>query len=182
MRKVNWDNVQEKGGFTPITPGGYVAAITKVEDHEDKQYLRIYWDFVEEPYRGSNARTYQEKRYWPMWFPRSYKEANLGYFKSFKTQLEKSNPGYHFQEDRLQDLSGKYIGVVLRPEEYIAGDGTVKVRNTVYQTRSVDAIRAGNFTVPELKKLYGNSVPDTQTDNSGFQELTDEDVDGELPF
>ena len=181
MRRIDWNNVQEQGDFTPITPGGYIAAITEVEDNEAKEYLMICWDFVEQPYRGRNTQTHKDLGYWPMRFPRSYKESALGFFKAFKTQLEKSNPGFQFREDRLDDLRRKYIGVVLGEEEYIANDGSVKTRLAVRSTRSVDAIRSGDFKVPSLKtlqngaKAYGGDTP------SGFTDLSDE-PDDKLPF
>lgn len=181
MRKVNWDNVQEMGDFTPIAPGGYIAAITEVEDNEAKEYLMICWDFVEQPYRGRNTQTHKDLGYWPMRFPRSYKEASLGYFKAFKSALEKSNPGYIFREDNLQDMRRKYIGVVIGEEEYIAKDGTVKVRPTVRQTRSVDAIRSGDFKVPALKTLQNGAKAYGVDTSSGFTDLSDEQ-DDDLPF
>ena len=173
MRKVNWDNVQEMGDFTPIAPGGYIAAITEVEDNEAKEYLMICWDFVEQPYRDRNTQTHKDLGYWPMRFPRSYKE--------FKSALEKSNPGYTFREDNLQDMRRKYIGVVIGMEEYTAKDGTVKTRPTVRQTRSVDSIRNGDFKVPELKTLQNGAKAYGGDTSSGFTDLSDEQ-DDDLPF
>lgn len=181
MRKIDWDNVQEMGDFTPVAPGGYVAAITEVEDHEADEFLMVCWDFVEQPYRGRNTQTHKDRGYWPMRFPRSYKESALGYFKAFKTALEKSNPGYTFREDALQEMRQKYIGVVIGMEEYIAKDGTVKTRPTVRQTRSVDSIRNGDFKVPELKTLQNGARAYGGENPSGFADITDE-PDDSLPF
>lgn len=153
MRKVNWDNVQESQDFPRPVPGGYVARITNVEDVEEKEYLRIEWDFVGPPFEGSNLSTFDRLGFWPLSFIRSYKEKNLSWFKAFKTQLESSNPGYQFREDDLSALRGKLIGVVLGEEEYMGNGGTKKTRLTVRQTRSADAIRRGDFTVPPLKPL-----------------------------
>ena len=92
MRKVNWDNVQEAQDFARPVPGGYVARITNVEDKEEKEYLRIEWDFVDKPYEGSNLSAFDRLGFWPLSFVRSYKEKSLSFFKAFKTQLEASNP------------------------------------------------------------------------------------------
>ena len=181
MRKIDWNNVQEMGDFTPVAPGGYVAAITEVEDHESDEFLMVCWDFVEQPYRGRNTQTHKDRGYWPMRFPRSYKESALGFFKAFKTALEKSNPGYTFREDNIQGMRRKYIGVVIGMEEYIAKDGTVKTRPTVRQTRSGDSIRNGDFKLAGWEalrngaKAYGGDTP------SGFTDLSDE-PDDKLPF
>lgn len=180
MRRIDWNNVQAAEDFQPIAPGGYVAAIMDMEDHEDKEYIMVMWDFVEEPNRGANSRVHKAKGYWPMRFPRSYKASALGFFKAFKTQLEKSNPGFQFREDRLDDLRRKYIGVVLGEEEYIANDGSVKTRLAVRSTRSVDAIRSGDFTVPPLKTLQ-NSAKAYGGDTRGFTDISNE-PDEDLPF
>lgn len=181
MRRIDWNSIQEQGDFTPIAPGGYVAAIMDVVDHEDREYIMVMWDFVEEPNRGANSRVHKAKGYWPMRFPRSYKESALGFFKAFKTQLEKSNPGFQFREDRLNDLRRKYIGVVIGMEEYIAKDGTVKTRPTVRQTQSVDSIRNGDFKVPELKTLQNGARAYGGENTSGFTDLSNEQ-DDDLPF
>ena len=102
------------------------------------------------------------------------------HFKAFKTALEKSNPGYTFREDDLQDMRRKYIGVVIGMEEYIAKDGTVKTRPTVRQTRSVDSIRNGDFKVPELKTLQ-NGAKAYGGDTRGFTDISNE-PDEDLPF
>ena len=65
----------------------------------------------------------------------------------------------------------QYIGVVIGEEEYIAKDGTVKVRPTVRQTRSVDSIRNGDFKVPDVKRLSGKPSPSGATE--GFSDITD---------
>lgn len=181
MRRIDWNSIQEQGDFTPVAPGGYIAAITDVEDHEDKEYIMVCWDFVEPPYRGRNTQTYKDKGFWPLRFPRSYKESSLGYFKAFKTALEKSNPGYTFREDDLQDMRRKYIGVVIGEEEYIAKDGTIKMRPTVRQTRSVDSIRNGDFKVPELKTLQNGARAYGGENTSGFTDLSNKQ-DDDLPF
>ena len=92
MRKIDWNNVRENSGFRRPTPGGYIAAIMDVEDHEDNEYLLIAWDFVDGEFRGANSETNKRFGYWPMRILRSYKESALPFFKSFKTALEKSNP------------------------------------------------------------------------------------------
>lgn len=176
MRKIDWNNVQENFGFRRPTPGGYIAAIMDVEDHEDNEYLLIAWDFVDGEFRGANSETNKRFGYWPMRILRSYKESALPFFKSFKTALEKSNPGYKFQEENVYAMSHRYIGVVLGEEEYIK-DGVLKTRLGVQDVRSVDAIRNNDYRVPELRKLKRNPLQNTVPD--GFVELSNE---GKLPW
>lgn len=188
MRSFNWDAIQEAKDFDVPKPGGYVAVIHSVQDNERKEYLSIDWDFVDGPYRGANRATYDRAGFWPTRLIRSYKEKALGFFKAFKTCLEQSNPGYTFQEQLLNNMVGKRIGVVLGEEEYIKNDGSIGRRLYVAQTRTVKAIQEGDYKVPALKKLPSSTSAYTPSStfslpngDGGFTELND--LNGEeLPF
>lgn len=190
MKKIDWDNVQEASGFENPAPGAYIAVICGVEDNEQKEYLRISWDFADGEYKDSNRDTYNRAGFWPIQLIRSYKPKALGFFKAFKTALEESNPGYRFDEANLQAMIGKRFCVVLGEEEYQSNDGTIKARLYVYQTRSLEAYRKGDFKVPPLKELSGGkpspsawggtiSGSDTPGYADSFSNMTD---DGPLPF
>lgn len=158
MRQISdaeWNNIQENEGgeFPRPQPGGYIARIEHFVDMEEKEYLVIYWDFADGQFQGYNQKTDERAGFWPTLLYRSYTPKALPFFKAFKTCLEVSNRGYRFRTDRLSELEGKLFGVVLGEEEYQGKDGTVKKRLYVAQVRSTKAIRDGDFTVPELKKL-----------------------------
>lgn len=176
MKKQDWDNIQEAEAFKRPAPGGYVVRITEIQDVEEKEYLRVDWDFAEGEFHGYYAQLYAAKGFWGGVFIKSYKPKALPYFKAFKTCLETSNRGYIFREDRLDDLRGKVFGIVLGEEEYRKNDGSVGKRLYVHQARSVKSIRDGDFTVPELKKLPASQTPPA---SGGFYPVSD---DGELPF
>lgn len=184
MKKQNWDAVQEAAEFERPTPGAYIARIVRVEDNEEKEYLKVEWDFHEGKFKGYYKDLFEARDFWGGSFIRSYKEKALPFFKAFKTSLEASNRGYFFDEDRLDDMRGKLIGIVLGEEEYRKNDGTVGKRLYVDQVRSVKAIQDGNFKIPELKKLAPatNTAPScgSVANGTGFAELSDDD--GELPF
>lgn len=195
MRRINWDEVKEADEFDNPTPGAYIAVICSVEDNDEKEYLKIEWDYSEGAYKGANAETFQRAGFWPTTLYRSYKPTAEGFFKTFKTALENSNPGYHFDEFNLRDMVGRRVGVVLGEEEYTKNTGEVKPRLYVYQTRSIQAIQKGDFKVPELKRLAENRKPSpafgggsawAPAPTSGypptgqFGELAD--GDGKLPF
>lgn len=185
MRKVNWDDIQENEGgeFPRPAPGGYIARIINVEDVEEKEYLRIEWDFAEGEYKDFNADTYNRAGFWPIALIRSYKPKALPFFKAFKTALEASNKGYVFRENEIDKMAGRLFGVVLGEEEYTNNKGEVKTRLYVYQTRSGKAIRDGDYKVPELKRLKpGNAqvANNSAASNATFPDF--EDVDGDLPF
>lgn len=187
MRKHNWDEIKEMDEYDNPSPGAYIAVITDVEDVEEKEYLRISWDFAEGEYKGSNRETFKRAGFWPTTLVRSYKESALGFFKAFKTALENSNRGYIFDEDRLNLMVGKYIGVILGEEGYINKRGEHKKRLYVAQTRSVEAIQKGDFKVPEYREndRGGRQAASGghgfyQPKNSGS--FAEEYDDGELPF
>lgn len=181
MRQIdNWDDIQEATGeFERPAPGGYIARIVNVEDVEEKEYLRIEWEFEEGSYKGDNASTYNRAGFWPLPLIRSYKEKALGFFKAFKTSVEVSNPRYVFSTKNVHALEGKLMGVVLVEEEYLKKDGTIGIRTCVHQVRSIEAIRKGDFRVPELKRLPNQPTARPTYTIGAFDPLPD---DGDIPF
>ena len=176
MKKIkNWDNVQEYVQFkNPV--GGFICEIKKVEDNEEKSYLKIFYDITEavtddqKEFVGMYAKRKAERDFD---YPKtvvSYKEdpekpVIIQMFKGFTTAVENSNAGYTWNWDE-QSLVGKKIGFVIGEEEYEGKDKDgvtpkVKVRTYVYARRSVDAIRNGDFKVPEFKKLAQKPVSAT---------------------
>lgn len=187
MIHINWDTIPEKqpGDFNNPVPGGYLAMILHVTDNEKKERLEIQWDFMTGEYKGSNQDTFSRAGFWPNVLWRSYKPAALGFFKAFKTAVEKSNNGYVFDDYNIQGLVGKRMGVVLGEEEYRKNNGEIGKRLYVYQVLPVESIQQGNFKVPELK-LLGHPLPQSQPQNvpagysGGFYPLPEES--GCLPF
>lgn len=178
MKNINWNDVSDVSS-RPV-PGGYVARIVKVEDDEEKEQLRISWDFVEGEFKGANRRTYDSFHFWPTLMVCSYKDKALPFFKVFKEAVEASNPGYIFRNDP-QSLVGKYLGVVLGEEEYRGKDGAVKKRLYVAEKIPGKAIREGAYEVPALKKLSGNDAAASENYGAGnFAPLNGDDE--QLPF
>lgn len=193
MRNVNWDSIHEKqpGDYNNPDPGGYIAVITRVEDHEDKEYLEIQWDFISGVHKGYNQDTFSRAGFWPTVLRRSYKESALSFFKAFKTAVERSNNGYFFDCANVYGLVGKRMGLVLGDEEYRKSSGEIKTRLYVYQVRSVSEIQNGNFEVPKLKRLSNNSAHGAQQRpytpyqagaSYGAAQFVPIEEDGDLPF
>jgi hypothetical protein len=123
---------------------------------------------------------------------RSYKESAAGFFRTFLEQLEASNPDFKadsFNNDEAMLLK-KYIGVILCEEEYQKNDGSIGKRVKVFDTCSVEDVRAKKFTVPELKKYelpqrpdatsYGSPPPAYSSASAAdFDEIAGDD---DLPF
>lgn len=179
MKNVNWNDVQDE--IRRPVPGGYPAKIVEVEDNEEKEYLLVRWDFAEGEFKGVNQETYDAFGFWPSAFVKSYKQKALRFFKGFKTAVEESNRNYTFKNDP-NSLVGKFVGVVLGEEEYLAKDGSVKTRLYVHEVRSGKAIREGDFKIPALKKLDANKTAGQSYNAPAGNFVLIDDDDADLPF
>lgn len=170
MKKFNWGNVDAASeGYAAPPAGGYVLAICAVEDHADKQYLKIYCDIAGVAdkaneqfvgYYGNRKERSGDKI--PLFnFIRSYKDSAFAFFKSFLVALEKSgNAGFvadRFSGDE-QQFCGMVVGAVLGQEEYVWND-KLRVRLRVAHFCSAERIQKGDFEIPELKKVDPAAVP-----------------------
>lgn len=169
MRKIDLSNVPEFADFRkPV--GGFVVEIKEVADKEEKEYLEVRYDIVDcydpndKEFIGMYAKRKKERNYN---FPRhivSYSQKSLSFFKGFCTAIKESNNGYDFEQTFNEaELVGKRFGAVLGEEEYLTkddkGNDQVRKRSTIVVRKSIDSIKAGDFTIPELKKL--DSKPKT---------------------
>lgn len=159
MKRIeNWENIKENSGFEKLSPGGYIVKILNVQDVPEKEYLKISFDIDDGEKKGFFTKAYKEdtreNKKWPNAgsFIRSYKSTAASMFKGFTNAVENSNKGYTF-DFREESLKGKKVGIVVADEEYQNQKGQVRVRTYVSAVRSVDTIKKGDFTVPELKKL-----------------------------
>lgn len=159
MKRIeNWENIKENSGFEKLPVGGYVAKILNVQDVPEKEYLKISFDIDEGEKKGFFAEQYKndtrEDKKWPNAgsFIRSYKDTAASMFRGFTNAVENSNKGYTFDFDE-STLKGKKIGIVVALEEYQNQKGQIRERTYIPAVRSVDTIKKGDFTIPELKKL-----------------------------
>lgn len=187
MKKINdWENIKEADEFTSIKPGGYIAYIKNIQDDTQKEYLKVSYDIKEGEFKDYYMNLYQSQNFWGGAFYRSYKENAQSFFKGFITAVEKSNQGYKWDWNE-QGLKGKLIGIVLQEEEYIPQQGKhagkVRTRLIVQETRSVDEIRKGNYTVKEKKTLSNKKTSfeedrkiDEMFDSNSF-DITEDDIE-----
>jgi hypothetical protein len=183
MKNIDWNSVQEAQEFSRLPVGGYICGIVRVEDVPEKEYLRIEYDIADGQFKNYYRQQAQRNPDWK-WggvLIRSYKETAQPFFKAFITSVEKSNAGYKFSNDE-NTLVRKLVGLVLGEEEYQKQNGDIATRLYVAQVHSVDAIKKGEFKVPELKKLSGSATPApayATGNTSDFQEIPSDD---DLPF
>lgn len=160
MKKIeNWENIKENSGFKKLPVGGYVVKILNVKDVPEKEYLKVSFDIAEGEEKGFFKKQYDEDtrssdKKWPNAgsFIRSYKTTAAPMFRGFTNAIENSNKGYKWDFDE-KSLVNKVCGIVVGLEEYVNQKGQLRTRTYVSAVRSVDTIKKGEFTVPELKKL-----------------------------
>lgn len=172
MRRINdWENIKESGTFERLAPGGYIVKILNVKDFPEKEYLKISFDIAEGDKKGFFKKSFdndtRDQKKWPNGgsFIRSYKQTAASMFKGFVSAVEASNKGYTFDFDE-QTLVGKVVGLVLGDEEFLNQKGQVRTRTYVNAVRSVEAIKNGDYKVPELKKLDASKVTTAATTTS----------------
>jgi hypothetical protein len=186
MKQIDWSKVEEAKEFAKLKPGGYVCRITHVQDNPDNEYLLVEYDIAQGEFKDHFKELYAAKGFWGGRFVKSYKEKAQPFFKAFITAVQNSNSGFVFDNDEKK-LVGKFIGLVLGEEGYIGNDGGPKDRLYVKEIRSVDAIKSGDFKVPEYKP-YSKPIPNIAAPepslsdaNDGFMPIPE--IDGEeMPF
>ena len=159
MKRINnWEKIKESTSFKRLTPNGQICKILKVEDHPEKEYLKIYFDIVKGDDKGYFKKQYdgdtRNERKWPNagTFIRSYKDSAASMFKGFTNAVEKSNKGYKWDFDE-KTLVNKVVGLIIADEQYQNQQGQVRVRNYVAAVRSVETIEKGEYEIPALKEL-----------------------------
>lgn len=163
----NWDNIKAAGNYESLPAGGYICRIKAVKEVPNKRsagtHLEIMFEVDEGEYKGFFERDYRnqnrEDKFWggiisqniPDETSPKY-EQQAGFFKRFIANVEESNPGYHWNWDE-KTLVGRVIGVIFGEREKQSQRGTLYTATYADSIVSVEAIRSGNFKVPELKKL-----------------------------
>ena len=150
MKKLGLEGIQEFKPFAKVEAGGYVCGILAVEDFPEKEYLKITYDIIDGELKGHYSKLNKEKGWALPTFFASYKDSAVSRFKGTITAVEKSNKGFVWKDEE-KDLLKKKIGLVLFEEEYIKKDGSVGVAMKVGMAHSVEAIKSGDFEVPERK-------------------------------
>lgn len=155
MRKIDMTNVQEAGERQSLPAGKYICVIRKVEDVEDREYLKITYDIAEGEYKGYYDRIRAEHPDWA-WigaYVKSYKPAALPMFKRFCSAVNRSNGNYVFDagtvNDNEQTLVGKKFGVILNTEEYYSNSGEKRTRLYVHTEMPVEKLEGARMPAPK---------------------------------
>ena len=177
MRKIeNWDELKsttdEVIGFESVPVGPQICKIVDVEDVEEKEYLKIWFDIVKGDFK--NAFKEQEERFgqWPSqgilyW---SYKKTAERFFAAKITAIEKSNDGFKWNWSPYE-LKSKFFVGNFAEEEYV-DDNEIKVSMKVREVRSLQALKDGN-----VKELKRKELPESEKPTQEINDTVDD-----LPF
>lgn len=165
-----------------IEAGGYVMRVMAAIVDNKYNRLQLQLDIVEGEKAGYYQKLYDKAGFWGMTLNLYMDPQSAWKWNRFIDAIKASNKGFTWNDDGENDemtLVGKYIGVVTRKVEYMGNDGITKRKLRPYSTMSVQDIRDGNFTVPDLLPLQGQSpaaVTGVVDTTMNFGPLKDEDV------
>ena len=193
--KEEYENaVAFTGEFAGVKAGGYICEIidSKVEQSKKgNDMLVLAIDIAEGDYKGFFAKQFEERKNNAKSPEKAVKYPNnavircvlsgenwINRFKGIITSIEKSNEGFNWKSCNGDEskLKGLMVGAIFSEEEYERLDGSVGTAVKVHHLRSVDAIKNGDYKIPNIKKLpsKGEAFED-------FMSLTDSNSE-ELPF
>ena len=186
MKRIDMSNVKEAGDSNRLPAGAYICVIRKAQDFPDREYLKVTYDIAKGEYKGyyDDLRADHPDWEWVGAYTKSYKQNALPMFKRFCSAVSKSNGNFVFDGNSVNadesTLTGKFVGLVLRSEEYYGNDGEKKTRLSVYKEFPVDKL--ADQKVPDVKRLEddGPAPRPAAASNTGFMNVPDGD-DG-VPF
>lgn len=176
-KPMGYDSQQAyTGEFEALPAGGYVCRIlgVRLEQIGAGTRMIVMLDIAEGEFAGFFQSQYDRRRAsdakakWSgsallyLTLPASLSEDKyrtmLGFFKGFLGAVATSNPQWvnTFETSETlneQTLKGLMVGMLFRREEFEATNGERKWAVKCTQARSVQAIRSGDFKVPEDKPL-----------------------------
>ena len=196
MKKIDWDNVDEKSAgsgdgkfINDIPTGAYVCKVIKVTDDEDfvnrngvnNPRIGISWTVELGEYKDVFNDDFNEERdYWrnTEWF---YYDANPGMFKHFWRTLERNNSGYKFLDDKLDAMVGKLFPVCICHEYREWNDELKSNLRFAFLPDSTNDVINGNVNPPRYKGLDIKA----KYDNAGTSDNTQTKPaysDADIPF
>lgn len=192
MKRPNdWDTVKPYEDRKPLTPGGYICEVKKVEETTNKNggaMVVVKFDIAEGELKGYFFDDYSARRLndpnakWPYagtkWI--NVEDFNGGthrMLKSFVNAVEAENVKIdNGRELVFARAKGALVGVVFREEESESMTGGTYWRTVPYHFCTAEDIRTGNYRVPKRKELKTDQPkPATNGDPFGFAE-TAEDI------
>lgn len=195
MRAIsNWENVKASADFTALPAGGYVCKIqgAKIRTIDGRngsfERLEVAVDIVEGEYKDHFRRDFDSQNtedkkwrgvlrlYVPSGDGSDQDNWSAAKLKRFISDVEDSNPGYHWDWEE-QKLKGKLVGLTFRREEWEWG-GKTGWKTNPFQAYTVEDIRQSKFQLPKDKPLKKEAAPAVPK----FEDAVDTESDDDLPF
>lgn len=183
MEKPNdYEKIEVLSNMKSLPAGGYVCKIIKLEETKSKtgkDMIKIALDIAEgEQFEYFSKRFRADTRSDKKWSCILYQltkdnEGNTSRgFKTFVENVKESNEGFEVQWGNAfaSCFSGKLIGIIFRREEYVGRDKKAHWITKPYQVRTVQAIRNGEFEVPDDVPIDVSPIPE------GFEVIDDDDI------
>jgi len=192
MIGINMKNIESvnTGNFARPKAGGYVIEILRVNNNTSGQKLEIEFDIHDGEFAGYYKQFFQDRGWWSSKLNKSYKGGALKYFKSFIEAVVASNDNTDglvigdYEDIDETKLVGLLVGMVAGEKEHLTNSG-IKIEVLDLSNAKfipVDDIKAGNYTVPKLKKLDepvgAESSAGVVDLSAGFHPVKDD----EIPF
>ena len=185
MRKGrDWNSVQAYDGeSTALKPGAYICVVKGMKETRSRNgapMIELMFDIAEGEYKDYYLEKYRREKleHNKVSYKGIYrtlletKDGNTNpYFKGLITVIEKSNGFVLPDEFSENDVKGKLFGGLFRKREWEKDKWVTELTSV----RTVEAIREGNYILPEDKPLNNNS-----NGNSQYQGFSiDNDADDE---
>lgn len=174
-----------------IEPGGYVVEIIGTFIDTKYNRLQLQVDIAEGPQSGYFKRLQERANFWGLTANLSLEEKDAWKFKNAVDAMRDSDPAFIWHDDDENDESemiGVKVGAITQRRHYMGNDGRKKSKLLVYRLAPVDAIRSGEYEIPE--DLYADDFPKPRpagghvvdTTASDPAEAFGEVIDDDMPF
>ena len=186
-KPAGYDEVQTGGDFTPIELGGHKLIIKALEEckaSNGNTYLKVSYDTASDDkqpnyYSEAWKNDTRDQKKWggvATVFPTDKDGKTSKTFKQFCTSIERSNNsqiqwGAGFEAS----IVGKKIGGVFGEEEYMNGNGDIKVAHKLFWWGSVDNM--DDARIPAKRELDR-----TDAASQGFVDIPTSISADALPF
>ena len=183
------------GEFSKLPAGGYICQVINAEITKSKAgnyMLVLFIDIAEGEFQShfknavSRIKSFNSDIKWDK--SAIYRQLifdNNGitsrFFKGLLSCFEKSNPSISFKPHAFDEniLRGCLIGFIFAEEEYL-WNGDIKTRVFPKFPRTIADIRAGKFTVPDIKRLDNSTTSPSAQAKDPFSDKPVDDFD--IPF
>ena len=168
-------------GFSALPPGGYVCKIVNAHigtSNNGNETLYVDFDIAQGDFAGYFKRSSAEtrKRFPDIsWDSKArlplVTKLNGKIFFRLKKMLENlksSNTNFFFDKNQPLDerkLIGLAVGAIFKGRERVGNNGKAYVNAVICDTKPVQDIIDGNFSVPEIEHAADNPKPPTKSTN-----------------